>query len=87
VIAGEYGSGLHNAIFSREARHVIAFNWINLVQQAIGMARGHGNIFILPEGGQPILAPLPNTAAQTVTTEYNIPLEMAMRAFELSNES
>jgi capsular polysaccharide biosynthesis protein len=54
---GEYASALHNAIFSPPNTVVLSFNWINLVQQAIGINFGHKNIFIFPDSKQAVLAP------------------------------
>ena len=86
AIVGEYGSALHNAIFAREARCVVALNWINLVQQAIGLARGHSNIFIFPEGGQPILAPALSTVGPIVNTQYAVPSDLVVRALEFADK-
>ena len=51
VIVGEYGSALHNAMFSKVGASVVALNWMNQRQQALGLAFGHRNIFVFPEGG------------------------------------
>ncbi|BBL76476.1 glycosyltransferase family 2 protein [Methylomagnum ishizawai] len=55
IIVGEYGSGLHNAIYSRPGTAVLALNWINGVQQAIADSFGHAVGFVLPEDGGPVL--------------------------------
>ncbi|MEN3212212.1 glycosyltransferase 61 family protein [Methylorubrum populi] len=56
LIFGEYGSAMHNALFSRRGTHVVSMNWINTVQQSISASRGHDITFIMPEGGVPVLA-------------------------------
>lgn len=50
-VAGEYGSALHNAIFSSPRCTFICFNQINTVQQAIAKNFGHDLIFLMPENG------------------------------------
>jgi O-antigen biosynthesis protein WbqL len=55
LVVGEYGSGIHNAIFSNEGTKVIALNWINSVQSRIANLMGHRVGYILPPDGQPRL--------------------------------
>ena len=56
VIAGEFGSGLHNAILSPYGAKVIALNWVgNDVQSRIGNFRGHDVGYIFPSDGSPRL--------------------------------
>lgn len=64
LIVGEYGSGLHNALYAPEGAVVVSINWINLVQQAIGASCGQIVEFITPvEGGYVI----DHTAASEAT--------------------
>lgn len=58
VVVGEFGSGLHNTIYSGIGTKVVSLNWINLVQQSIGLNFGQENIFLAPVGG---LALAPDT--------------------------
>ncbi len=51
AIAGEYGSGLHNAIFAGRDTRVIAINFANHYQSKIGRLRGHRLAYVAPEGG------------------------------------
>jgi capsular polysaccharide biosynthesis protein len=51
VIAGAYGSGLHNAIFAGRDTRVIAINFANDYQSKIGRLRGHRLAFVAPAGG------------------------------------
>jgi capsular polysaccharide biosynthesis protein len=52
VIVGEYGSGLHNAIFAGPGTQVIAINFFNNYQSKIARLRGHRMAFVTPEGGK-----------------------------------
>ncbi|MDP8916653.1 MAG: glycosyltransferase 61 family protein [Pseudomonadota bacterium] len=61
LIVGEFGSGLHNAIFSPAGTRVVALNWINEVQSRIAAFRGHDLGYILDPDGEPrIFSPEPN---------------------------
>lgn len=55
LIVGEYGSGLHNALYRKGGAVVVALNWINLVQQAIGAVCDQVVEFIPPQGGALVL--------------------------------
>ncbi len=46
IIMGEYGSGLHNAIFSKAGTRVGAIGHLNLVQSHMGALRDHSNAFL-----------------------------------------
>jgi capsular polysaccharide biosynthesis protein len=48
TIVGEYGSGLHNAIFSRRGTKVGAIGMPNVIQSRIGARFGHVNFYVLP---------------------------------------
>ena len=69
VIVGEYGSGMHNAMFSRPHTIVVCLNWINLIQQAIGSVFGHRNYFIFPDSGKPVLAPTERRPGEKLRNE------------------
>jgi capsular polysaccharide biosynthesis protein len=45
IIAGEYGSGLHNALFAPSATKVAAIGTLNLEQSHIGTLRQHRNAY------------------------------------------
>lgn len=51
VVAGEYGSGLHNAMFSPAGARVIALNFFNNYQSKIARVRGHRMAFVPPADG------------------------------------
>jgi len=55
VIAGEYGSALHNAIFSPAGTAVVALNWMNSYQSRIARFRGHRVGFLLPTSGAAVM--------------------------------
>lgn len=52
LVAGEFGSGLHNALLSREGCQVVSLNWVNEVQSRIAHFRRHDVGYILPTDGQ-----------------------------------
>ena len=51
VIAGEYGSALHNAIFAPRGARVISINFFNNYQSKIARLRGHRMAFVPPADG------------------------------------
>lgn len=51
VVAGEFGSGLHNALLSPEGCQVVSLNWLVEVQSRIGHFRRHDVGYILPDDG------------------------------------
>lgn len=53
LIAGEFGSGMHNAIFSPAGAKVVALNWIVEVQSRIANHRRQDVGYILPTDGRP----------------------------------
>ena len=55
VVAGEFGSGLHNTLLSPEGCQVISLNWLVEVQSRIGNFRRHDVGYILPADGRPRL--------------------------------
>jgi O-antigen biosynthesis protein WbqL len=46
VIVGEFGSGMHNAIFAGEGAHVGCIGLNNLTQTYIGALRRHQNLYL-----------------------------------------
>lgn len=54
VVAGEFGSALHNTIFSRAGTRVLCLNRANCIQSRIARLRGHSIGYILPIGGQAV---------------------------------
>jgi len=52
VVAGEFGSGLHNALLSSEGCQVVSLNWLVEVQSRIGNFRRHDVGYILPTDGR-----------------------------------
>lgn len=52
VVAGEFGSGLHNALLSSEGCQVVSLNWLVEVQSRIGNFRRHDVGYILPADGR-----------------------------------
>jgi O-antigen biosynthesis protein WbqL len=51
VIAGQYGSALHNAMFGAPGAVVIGLNWINWYQSMIGRVRRQKLAFVRPADG------------------------------------
>lgn len=52
VVAGEFGSGLHNALLSPAGCQVVSLNWLVEVQSRIGNFRRHDVGYILPADGR-----------------------------------
>jgi capsular polysaccharide biosynthesis protein len=52
AVAGEYGSALHNAIFSPPGTRVIALNFFNNYQSKIARVRRHRLAYVPPEDGK-----------------------------------
>lgn len=53
VIVGEFGSGLHNTLFSPRGAKVVAINWIGDTQSRIANFREQDIGYVLPDDGQP----------------------------------
>lgn len=53
LVVGEFGSGLHNALFSSAGTRVVALNWITEVQSRIAAFRGHDLGYLLDPDGRP----------------------------------
>ena len=54
-IAGEYGSGMHNALFAPRGARTICLNWIVEVQSRIANFRDQDVGYLLPPDGEPRL--------------------------------
>ena len=52
LIAGEYGSAMHNAVFARPGTDIICLNWINAYQSQIASLMGHRIGYIAPDDGK-----------------------------------
>jgi capsular polysaccharide biosynthesis protein len=74
IVVGEYGSALHNAIFSKAGTKVFALNWINDVQSRIGQERRHRVGYLLPTTGVPVEY---NSASSPATYEISQPAFLA----------
>jgi len=55
IVAGEYSSALHNAIFSPAGTLVIALNWINACQSRIARLKRHRIGYVMPASGGEVL--------------------------------
>lgn len=53
VVAGEFGSGLHNTLFSPRGAKIVALNWIVDVQSRIANFRDQDIGYVLPDDGRP----------------------------------
>lgn len=51
LVVGEFGSAMHNAIFSRQQTKILCLNWINCVQSRIAQLRRHEVGYLLPSDG------------------------------------
>lgn len=69
LVAGEFGSGLHNALLSREGCQVVSLNWVNEVQSRIAHFRRHDLGYILPTDGQARLFSVGPRANQPFTID------------------
>jgi O-antigen biosynthesis protein WbqL len=55
LVAGEFGSALHNTIFSPRGTLVIALNWINACQSRIARLKKHRIGYLLPTSGAEVV--------------------------------
>lgn len=53
-VVGEFGSGMHMALFAQPGTNVMVINWIVAVQQAIAAAAGHHITFLLGDSMEPV---------------------------------
>jgi O-antigen biosynthesis protein WbqL len=54
VIVGEYGSGMHNTLFSTSRALVLCLNYMDICQSRISQLRGYRVGYILPSRGKPV---------------------------------
>jgi hypothetical protein len=54
VIVGEYGSGMHNTLFSTSRALVLCLNYMDICQSRISQLRGYRVGYILPSHGKPV---------------------------------
>jgi hypothetical protein len=54
LLVGEFGSAMHNALFSPAGTKVLCINWINGVQSRIAQLRRHQVGYLLPSDGVPV---------------------------------
>lgn len=78
VVVGEYGSALHNSMFSDIGTKVVSINWINEVQQSLGINFGHENIVITPQEGH-IKAP---SASTQEVVKFTVDLDVLLCVLE-----
>ncbi|OYX03537.1 MAG: capsular biosynthesis protein [Caulobacter vibrioides] len=69
LVAGEFGSGLHNALLSPQGCQVVSLNWLVEVQSRIGNFRRHDIGYILPADGQARLYSIEPQANQPFTID------------------
>ncbi len=69
LVAGEFGSGLHNALLSPEGCQVVSLNWLVEVQSRIANFRRHDVGYILPADGQARLFSVEAQANQPFTID------------------
>jgi hypothetical protein len=58
LIVGEFGSAMHNALFSAPGTRVLCLNWINGLQSRIAQLNRQQVGYLLPSEGAPITAPV-----------------------------
>jgi hypothetical protein len=61
IIVGEYGSGMHNALFSATNTIVGQFVMPNTIQSRIAGLRGHASVYLLPDSDPNFADPRPAT--------------------------
>jgi hypothetical protein len=54
LIVGEFGSAMHNALFSPRGATVLCLNWINALQSRIAQLREQRIGYLLPRDGAPV---------------------------------
>ena len=87
VVAGEFGSGLHNALLSPEGCQVVSLNWLVEVQSRIGHFRRHDVGYILPADGRARLHTIePQTQPFTIDPdEFRRGLGLALERAEANS--
>jgi O-antigen biosynthesis protein WbqL len=54
LLVGEFGSAMHNALFSRRGTRVFCLNWINGLQSRIAQLKQQRVGYLLPSDGVPV---------------------------------
>lgn len=54
IIVGEFGSAMHNTLFSPPDARVLCLNWINGLQSRIAQLKQHRVGYLLPSNGVPV---------------------------------
>lgn len=54
LIVGEFGSAMHNALFSPRGAKVLCLNWINALQSRIAQLKEQRIGYLLPRNGEPV---------------------------------
>lgn len=72
LVAGEFGSGLHNALLSPQGCQVVSLNWLVEVQSRIGNFRRHDVGYILPSDGEARLYSIEARANQPFTIDADV---------------
>lgn len=54
LIVGEFGSAMHNALFSPRSATVLCLNWINALQSRIAQFKEQRIGYLLPRDGEPV---------------------------------
>ena len=68
VIVGDYGSAMHNTIFSPRGSVVLCLNWLGQLQGRVAHLREQHVGYLLPRGGQPVRL----VEGQTIPSPYSI---------------
>lgn len=54
IVVGEFGSAMHNTLFSPPGTKVLCLNWINGLQSRIAQLKRHRVAYLLPSEGTPV---------------------------------
>jgi O-antigen biosynthesis protein WbqL len=54
LIVGEYGSGMHNTLFSTDRALVLCLNYMDVCQSRLSQLRRYQVGYVLPSNGQPV---------------------------------
>jgi glycosyl transferase family 61 len=55
LIVGEYGSGMHNTLFSTDRALVLCLNYMDVCQSRLSQLRRYRVGYVLPSNGQPVI--------------------------------
>jgi O-antigen biosynthesis protein WbqL len=78
VVAGEFGSGMHNTLFAPRNAKVVCLNWLVEVQSRISNFRGQRVGYVMPKGDQPKLF-VPGEQF-----EYEVDVEQCRQALKMA---